>query len=253
MTLATRVIATLLVSRDRLLVKGRSFAADRVIGDPIQYARVMANTREIDELVVLDVHATVDGREPNYSLIAQIAETCRVPLAYGGGVSSVDVAARVIGTGADKVVIGSWTRAKLDAACDISERFGAQAVVMSFDWPGHETHTLHSRMPDGVYLFQVANRWAGELLCQVIERDGTLGGYDLHVIREVSRRVSLPVIASGGCSGPKDAVAAMKAGASAVAAGALYAFTDTTPLDVKRALAEAGYPVRISATEAMRV
>lgn len=246
MTVAIRVIATLLVNRDRLLVKGRSFAADRVIGDPIQYARVMANTREVDELVVLDVHATVDGREPPYDLIAQFAETCRVPLAYGGGVSNADVAARVIGTGADRVVLGR----RYDLAVPISRRLGAQAVVASIDAERFYVQRW-GWLPVTDVARHIERSGAGEILLQSVLADGTLGGYDIVAIAAVAQVVSIPVIASGGCSGPADAVAAVRAGASAVAAGALFAFTDTTPLDVKNALS-AGYPVRISATEAAR-
>ena len=99
----------------------------------------------------------------------------------------------------------------------------------------------------------VAAIGAGEILLQSVPQDGTLSGYDLGLVEAVSKAVAIPVIASGGCGSPLDAVAAVKAGATAVAAGALYAFTNTTPLDVKIALRDAGYPVRISATEAMRL
>lgn len=272
MTLATRVIGTILYDGGSgLMVHRVNFRTERSRGSPLSQAQVYVS-REMDEIVLLDVTATEQGREPDYDLIAQIAETCRVPLAYGGGVSSVDIAARVIGTGADKVVIGTgavrfpdWDMGLITA---IADRFGRQAAVVSLDvrYIGVHGRPEIERLPEfmlrsgqmlpGLLAVDFATfvemAGAGEILLQSIEHDGTLSGYNLGLIEAVSKVVSIPVIASSGCGKPSDMVEAMKAGASAVAAGWMWDATGTTPYDCKIALHEAGYPVRLSSREALR-
>lgn len=230
MTLRARVIATVLYNGEAV-VKGRAFAADRVIGTPRQVLRVFA-ARDVDELVFLDVRR---GTPPDLELIEDLAADASFPLAVGGGIRSVNDARAVIRAGADKVVIG---RAK-DAIRECADALGSQAVVASVD---------HSdNAPDCICLDRAAaaeHAGAGEILLQHTDRDGRLEGYDTHLIEDVAHWVSVPVIASGGCAGPADMVAAVRAGAAAVAAGALFAFTDTTPATCRAFMREHGVAVR---------
>ena len=250
MSLKVRVIATVLWN-GQAVVKGRGFAADRVIGTPRQVLRVFA-ARDIDELVFLDVTATREGRGPDLALIADLAADASFPMAVGGGIRSVEDARAVIRAGADKVVLGThW-----ELAPTIAAMLGAQAIVVTVDHSRRAHHSDYFDVPaeseccrGGCCICEAeaqnaASDNAGEILLQSIDRDGTLSGYELDLIRSVSEVVSIPVIASGGCSGAADMLAAIRAGASAVAAGALFSFTDTTPATCRVYLSEHGVAVR---------
>lgn len=230
MTLKTRVIATVLYN-GAAVVKGRGFASDRVIGTPTQVVRLFAR-RDVDELVFLDVRR---GAPPDLALIEQLAADASFPFAVGGGIRSVDDARAVIRAGADKVVV----RAGLSFIDEIAGTLGSQAVLASVD------HSDAEYGCDCEWVARVAeDLGAGEILLQHIEADGTLVGYDLGLIRRVAAAAEVPVIASGGCSGPDDMARAIAAGASAVAAGALFSFTDVTPATCRAYLREQGVAVR---------
>ncbi len=227
MTLAVRVIATLLYDPARGVVKGQHFDNWRVVGEPIQWARVMARVREVDELVIFDV----THGPPDLETIERIASETFTPLAYGGGIHSLETAREVLRRGADKVVISHHARPALIKK--VAAYVGSQSVMVAVD---------HAALRE-VALFVAYG--AGELLVQSKARDGTMSGYDLELIRLVSGRVDVPIVASSGAGKPADFVAAVRAGASAVAAGAIWQFTDYVPDDAKRALRSAGYPVRL--------
>lgn len=234
MTLAIRVIATLLLDPARGVIKGRQFAHDRVIGEPIQWARVMAQLREVDELCILDV----THNAPDLALFERICAEVNIPVAYGGGIHDWDTARRFLRGGADKLVLtprAGWSAGSLGQV--IADRAGSQAVVACLDYTAGE--------PIGMLAHEMAMSGAGEVLLQCPANDGTMMGYNLLPLEAVRARVDVPVIASSGAGSPADCVAAVRAGADAVACGAMYAFSDTTPNDVKRALHEAGYPVRL--------
>lgn len=229
MTLKTRVIATVLYN-GTAVVKGRAFAADRVIGTPEQVFRVFA-ARDVDELVFLDVRR---GVPPDLALIERLAAAASFPLAVGGGIYSLEDARAVIRAGADKVVI----RRAVHVVEEVARALGSQAVVVSIDVGDPRIGAW------GQLARKLVGRGAGEVLLQSIDRDGTLEGYDGEFIRRIAASVSVPVIASGGCSGPQDMAQAIAAGASAVAAGALFAFTDATPATCRAYLRDQGVAVR---------
>lgn len=239
MGLATRVIPTVL-DRHGQMIKGRQFRADRVVGSSHQAARIH-NARGVDELIFLDVAATPEGRGPDFDGIAQFASEMFSPLTVGGGVRTVEDVRRLLELGADKVAIRS---AGLDLVRACADQFGSQAIVYSLDVP-----SLVCRETEKYYALKIAKaaerKGAGELLLQSKGRDGTMQGYDLDLIREVSQAVSIPVIASGGCSGYEDMYQAIKAGASAVAAGALFLFTDATPKGAAKYLSQHNIEVRL--------
>lgn len=254
--LGKRVIPSLLVKGKRLF-KGKGFlASERSIGHAAQAVRVHA-ARGVDELVILDITATAEGRGPDLALVTQLSETLFVPLTVGGGVRTCKDIDALLRAGADKVCIGTAVIECMDLVSEASARFGRQAIVVSIDCgPGVHircgTQEVVVRMDDGVmpmppveYAQAAETQGAGEILLQSIPRDGTMTGYDLDLIREVSQAVSVPVIASGGCSGYEDMLAAFHHGADACAAGALFAFTDATPRGAAQFLKKQGMEVRL--------
>lgn len=243
MGLARRIIATLLI-KDGMLVKGKQFSADRVIGHPQQAVETF-QVRGIDELCILDVSATPAGRGPDFKMIEKLTRACFSPVTVGGGIRSVQDVRDLLNAGADKAAICTNYQIIPEAA----EKFGAQAIVMAADCDpvglpyvrcGREQQNSTS-----LYILNACLLHAGEILLTSIDREGMMAGYDLDLIRTVSQAVSIPVIANGGCGTPQHMLEAIQAGADAVAAGAMFAFTDTTPKDCARFLADNNVEVRV--------
>jgi len=229
--LAHRIIPTILMKR-RLLVKGEGFAADRVVGNALQAAKIHA-MRGVDEILMLDVTASLEDREPDYEMIKQLTQTARVPVTVGGGITKLRDVKNLLDSGADKVCVGYWKTLLISA---IARRYGEQCVSATLDIRNE---------PRVGRMAQVLEEYgAGEIIIQSIPRDGTMEGYDLNSIAIVASSVGVPVVASGGCSGYSDMYSAIVAGASGVAAGALFQFTDATPQGAAQYLHEAGLEVR---------
>lgn len=215
--LAHRVIQTFLI-RGETLVKGKQFNSWRSVGHPMQALKI-AQARGVDEIVLLDIGATPEGRGPNLKLIEKLTAQCFVPITVGGGVRSVQDVRDLLSAGADKVAIRTNTEVILDAAL----KFGRQAIVRAID------------VADSITM-DFEETFAGEVLLTSMDREGTMCGYDIDLVRRASEFFPVPLIAHGGCSGPEDMVRAIRAGASACAAGALFQFTETTPRDCARHL-----------------
>jgi len=235
--LAARIVPTILMKR-RMQVKGVGFKADRVVGNALQAARIHA-MRQVDELLILDVSATAEGREPDYDMITELTRSTFTPVTVGGGITELDQVQKLLESGADKVCIGS----AYGLISQIAERFGSQCVSVALD-----VHVLIKGDPTQIVMMAktIEDLGAGELLLQSVPRDGTMDGYDLNLIAAVSRSVSIPVVASGGCSGYLDMENALQAGADAVAAGALFLFTDATPGKAAEYLNNRNVEVRIA-------
>lgn len=240
--LATRIIPSLLNKRGAL-VKGRGFNANRVIGHTLQAVRVY-QSRDVDELIYLDIAA---NNGPDFALIDQFAQECFMPLTIGGGVRNMEHFARLIKGGADKVSLNTAAVENPDLIRHAAEKFGRQAVVVSIDVKGSTVHTQNGTHDTGLdpveFAEHVQSLGAGEILLNRIERDGTLQGYDLDLIGRVASKVSIPVIASGGAGSYDDLKAGLDCGAHAVAAGAMWSFTDSTPAHAANHLAQLGVPV----------
>lgn len=227
-----RVIPVLLL-KQMGLEKSIRFRDHVYIGSPINAARVF-NGRNVDELILLDIAATPAKRPPNPEIVAQIAEETQMPLTVGGGIRSAADVRNLLNAGVDRVSINSAAFEDRDLIRGAAELFGSQCIVASIDvkknWRGkYEVCSHGGRQKRGVgpveWAQQVEGDGAGEILLTSIDRDGTLAGYDVDLIRQVSDAVSIPVIACGG-AGHVDhfAQAVDQGGASAVAAGAFFLF-----------------------------
>lgn len=265
MGLAVRIIPTLL-AKGTQLVKGRKFSADRVVGHVLQAARIH-QARGVDELIIMDVTATAEDRPPDTLAIDRLSEGCFMPLAVGGGVRSLWDVESLLRSGADKVTIctAAMMRPRLIEEC--AHRFGCQAIVVSIDYrmitiddgakvpcvvsnSGTTALGVGAGADRGMATPLVVSRTmesagAGEIILTCVDREGTMDGYDIDTLRSVAMYLDIPVIAHGGCSGPEDMLRAIAAGASAVAAGALFQFTDYTPNDCAQWLAQRGLEVRL--------
>jgi len=245
--LKLRVLPTLLY-KDVGLVKGVGFDSWRRVGSVMQAVKVY-NLREVDELAFLDITATLEGREPDYELIDDIADECFMPLTVGGGIRTVEQVERLLKVGADKVAVNTAAVDDPSLVTGIAETFGSQCVVVSIDVARGEVVVESGSRGTGLdpveHARAVEEAGAGELLLTSVERDGTMTGYDLELIAAVTEAVTIPVIASGGAGSYEDLAAAIGAGASAVAAASIFHFTEQTPLEAKRFLHERGIPTRL--------
>jgi len=251
--LKIRVMPTLLF-KDLGLVKGVQFDSWRRVGSVMQSVKVY-NMREVDELVFLDITATDERRRPDLRTIDEIADECFMPLTVGGGVRSVEDFENLLKVGADKVAINSAALENPNLIKEAAETFGSQCVIVSIDARRSddgtvEVYTHSGKKPTGIrpadFARRAAELGAGEILLTSIDRDGTMRGYDLDLIRDVAQSVNIPVIASGGAGTYEDMALAIQVGkASAVAAASIYHFTQQTPLEAKRFLHSQGMKVRL--------
>lgn len=251
--LKTRVIPTML-HKGLGLVKGESFNSWRRVGSAMQAVKVY-DLRNVDELIFLDVTASIEDRMLDIEIVDEIADECFVPLTVGGGLSSVDHVREAFRAGADKVSLCSAAVKNPTLITDVASNFGVQAVVVSIDVKnldnGSSVVAIHSGRDltelDPVWWAKECERLgAGEILLTSIDRDGTMTGYDLDLLKSVTSAVKIPVICSGGAGKLSDfSDAILQGGASAVAAASLFHFTEVTPMDVKKHMHTQGISVRI--------
>ncbi|MEG8025730.1 imidazole glycerol phosphate synthase subunit HisF [Sphingomonas aurantiaca] len=251
MTVRARVIPCLDVADGRV-VKGVNFVELRDAGDPVEQARAY-DAAGADELCFLDIGASHEGRGTILDVVRRTAAVCFMPLTVGGGVRTADDARALLLAGADKVAVNSAAVERPELVADIAERFGSQCCVASVDarrsGEGWEVFTHGGRRATGIdaiaHALKLADLGAGELLVTSMDRDGTRSGYDLDLIRAISDRVGVPVVASGGVGGLDDLVAGIRDGhASAVLAASIFHFGQASIGDAHAALAAAGIPVR---------
>ncbi len=227
-------------------VKGERFDNWRTVGS-VQTAIQLFQSRDVDEIVLLDVHATSQRRFLDLELVRAIAGVLRVPLAVGGGVTSLEQISDLLRAGADRVVIGSAWYTQPELISKAAAMFGSQAIICTLDCSESErlTRVAWGTTDSAVSAaLRLETLGAGELLLQNTSRDGVMEGMDLASIKAVSNSVSVPVIAGSGAGTPQDALEALQAGASAVAIGAMFQFTPVTPSQVKAHISSQGYEVR---------
>ena len=233
--LRSRVIPCLLVHKGGL-VKTRNFKDPKYVGDPINAVRIF-NEKEADELIVLDIDATVNGVPPDFSLIAKLAAECRMPLCYGGGVKTTEQATRLVDMGVEKVAVSSAALADPLLIASMAESVGRQSVVAVIDVQrrtgifskGYQVSTHNGVVHYDIDPVELAGRYeaagVGEIVINDVDRDGLGGGYDLVLAEKIRRQVKVPLTFLGGAGSLEHMAAAIQhVGVIGVAAGSLFVF-----------------------------
>lgn len=250
--LTVRIVPCLDV-RDGRVVKGVQFQGLRDAGDPVDRA-LAYEAGGGDELVILDVSATTEGRGHAVETTRAVRRVLGIPLTVGGGVRTVEDAARLLDAGADKVGVNTAAVDEPALLTAIATRYGAQCTILALDaarrldGPGWEVVTRAGRHRTGMdalgWAREATARGAGEILLTSWDRDGTRAGYDLPLIAAIRAAVTVPVIASGGAAHAGHLVEAVHAGADALLAASIFHDGETTPATLKHTLAAAGVKVR---------
>ena len=229
--LRPRIIPCLLVHKGGL-VKTVGFDKPKYVGDPLNAVRIF-NEKEVDELMVMDIDATRQGREPDYKLIANLAAECRMPLAYGGVVRTVEQFERLVSLGEEKVSASAAAVADMGLVSAAAERVGGQSVVVVIDvrrkGKGYEVFTHNGTKATGLDAVDLARRaemaGAGEIVVNSIDRDGQMKGYDLDLVRALRGAVTRPLTVLGGAGALADMAGLVKEfGIIGAAAGSLFVF-----------------------------
>jgi imidazole glycerol-phosphate synthase subunit HisF len=209
--LRPRIIPCLLV-KDKGLVKSKHFKDYRYLGDPMNAVRIY-NEKEVDELTVLDIDATVLNREPDLKMIKHMAEECRMPLCYGGGIKTVKQAQQIFSLGVEKISISSAAINNPDLISEIAEKVGSQSVVVVLDvkkklFGGYEVFINNGKTATGKNPFDLITRYqdlgAGEIVINNIDNDGVMKGYDMNLLEKARLASTLPLTALGGAGNLDD-------------------------------------------------
>lgn len=235
--LKVRIIPTLLLRNGRM-VKGVNFSNYRDTGDPVFASRVY-NSQYVDELIFIDIDATNEKRETNYEIIEQVSKECFMPLTIGGGISSIEAIRKLLSKGADKVVINTAAIDDPGLIKEGSEKFGNQCIIAGIDVKNesgkYRVYKNSGREKTEVdlvnHIKNMESTGAGEIFINSIDRDGTMAGYDLNLIRLVMQNTTIPVIAGGGAGNFMHLVDAYKeTGIEALAMASIYHFGDNNPI-----------------------
>lgn len=228
----TRVIPVLLL-KNKGLVKTIAFKDPKYIGDPINSIRIF-NEKEVDELVLLDINATPKGAEPDYEMIEDVASEAFMPMAYGGGITSLEQIKKIFSLGIEKIIVNSAAYENYELLASAASIYGGQSIVASIDCKKtllgkYELYTCGGKNKQKLkldeHLKKLEECGVGEIIINSIDRDGKQSGYDLKLISSVSSKVSVPVVACGGAGSVEHfSEAVHEGGASAVAAGSLFVF-----------------------------
>ncbi|MFH2141732.1 MAG: AglZ/HisF2 family acetamidino modification protein [Bacteroidota bacterium] len=226
-----RVIPVLQLSKNKL-VKTKCFKKPVYIGDPINTLRIF-NEKQVDEIILLDIDASKNNQEPNYSLISQIAGECFMPVAYGGGITSVQQAKRIINSGIEKISINNSIFSNPELIKQLADEIGSQSLIASIDVKktilGKYKVYCHVKGIQNIDPVEFAQRLeflgVGEILLTAVDREGTFEGYDIRLVNSIATSINIPLITNGGASCIKDFYDVYVNGkASAVAAGSMFVF-----------------------------
>lgn len=227
-----RVIPVLLLKNNGLY-KTVKFKDPKYVGDPINAIKIF-NDKEVDELCVLDINTSAEKRKPNFKLIQEFASECFMPVCYGGGINTIEDAKHIFGLGIEKIALNNAAIENPQLITEIANIYGSQAVVVSVDYKkaflgNNNVYAINGQNKTKFDVIDFVKRMeefgAGEILLNSIERDGTMLGYDLETLKNVTEAVKVPVIACGGASNVNDfSLAVKQGGASAVAAGSMFVF-----------------------------
>jgi cyclase len=230
--LRPRIIPSLLI-QDNGLVKTVNFKNPKYVGDPINAVRIF-NEKEVDELAIFDIDATVKGNEPNYNLIERLASQSMMPLCYGGGVKTVEQAQRIFSLGIEKIALSSSVLQNPNLITAISERVGSQSVIVVLDVKkkllgGYEVFTHNGKKATSInpikFAAEAQRLGAGEIVINSIDKDGVMNGYDFDLIAKVREKITLPMTVLGGAGSLNDIEKVIAThGVIGVAAGSLFVF-----------------------------
>lgn len=229
-----RIIPVLLLHNGGLY-KTLKFKQPVYVGDPLNAVKIF-NEKEVDELILLDIHATPEGRKPPLEYLATIASECFMPLSYGGGINSINGINEVIKTGIEKVVINTAAIENPQFVTEAAGKYGSTTIVVSLDvkknlFGKYEVYNKNKRKifsTDPVKMVVELNRCgAGELMLNSVDKDGTMSGYDNDLIKKISAEIDIPVVACGGAGTITHLKEAFDNGASAMAAGSMFVFKGT--------------------------
>ena len=249
--LKNRIIPCLDVKNGRV-VKGINFVDLKDAGDPVEQARIYSDGGA-DEICFLDITASNENRDTIYDVVEKTSKKCFVPLTVGGGVRSVEDINKLLNCGADKVSINTAAVQNPKVVEESSKKFGSQCIVVAIDAKKNgetwEIFTHGGRNSTGINVIEFANKMencgAGELLVTSMDKDGTQSGYDIELMRIISSKVNIPIIASGGVGTLEHLAEGIKSGASAVLAASIFHYGTYSIIEAKQYLASKGIPVRI--------
>jgi len=227
-----RVIPVLLIKNNGL-VKTVNFKKEKYVGDPINAIKIF-NEKEVDELVLLDISASKNLSGPNYRKIEEVVSECFMPLCYGGGVTNINEFGDVLSIGVEKVSLNHGILEDTRLISEAADKFGVQSVVVSIDIKKNlfGKYKVFSHCKGKISQYDplefaatIENAGAGEILLNVVDRDGLMQGYDVQIIRDIADKVNVPLIACGGAGKIEDIVECIQDGkASAAAAGSMFVF-----------------------------
>ena len=229
--LQTRVIPVLLI-KERGLYKGVKFKKHKYVGDPINTVKIF-NEKEVDELVIIDISVTIENKEIDYELIKEIASEAFMPLAYGGGIKTVDDARKIFSLGIEKVILNSEALNNPNLIDELSAEFGAQSIVFSLDvkkdFFGKQRvysncGTIKVKGTPSEIALKMEENGVGEIILNSIDREGIGNGYDLQLIKSISSILKTPLISLGGAASASHMIEAKNAGAHGLAAGTMFVF-----------------------------
>lgn len=233
------------------LIKTKQFQQPRMIGNPVQAARVY-NSRGVDELVFMDIFASRQQRKLNLKIVSDVIKECFMPVAIGGGIDSIEDIQSLLKIGADKVILKNSALKNPDFISKSADFFGAQCIAISVDAYLDENgiYRIHDNEKGAVPLdefIQLAQeKGAGEIVLTSVDHDGMMNGFDIELVKIAEKNCSLPIIVAGGGGNPTHFQELFsQTDCGAVGASSIFNFTQYTPLDIKRALAEIGKPVRV--------
>ena len=239
--------------KDWQLVKSIQFDSYRTIGHPTTTVRVY-NARNVDELIVLDIDASLKEEEINTEIISDMANECFMPLTIGGGINSIDAIYNVLNAGADKVSINTKAIENPEFIRESATVFGSQCIVCSIDVKKSDNKFRVYNKKMGVMDIdplalarEYETKGAGEILLTSVDNEGTQKGYDLELLDQFKSQLSIPIIINGGMGSPDHGVDAIKRGADALAAAYIFHFSRYTPLQIKEELNKSNISVRIPA------
>jgi cyclase len=227
-----RVVPCLLLDEQRL-VKTQKFASKSYVGDPINAVKIF-NDLEVDELILLDIQASKKNIEPDFDHISEIVSEAFMPVAVGGGIKSIDQAAKLINIGVEKIIVNTGAHKDFQVIRDISQRFGNQSTVLAIDikkifFGGYKIydHTKKHTLDIDIitYIEKGICAGAGEIFLNFVDNDGLGIGYNLELIKQVSQHTEVPLIVCGGAGKLEDLKQAVIAGATATAAGSIFVYT----------------------------